>query len=227
MADLSIFKTYAPATPERYTTNDHRPRTDVFSEQWLDAWAIQLIAGGMDCDEARAFIQANWATYEVSNEAGDTYFIQRVIAKRDSVIDLCNAVDWNGGSGGIFITRDLELENPNTIGGQNLPAVCTPNPTIAVDGTWGRLTFEGFVGSDTTWFPLVEAVETINVNSWFCQVSNCCGGGNTINGGGQFLIPAVNMPEPEAQQATTPILGSALYLANHTFQFVRNFGRVK
>lgn len=227
MSDPILFKWYGPLTPTVTETNLHRPTTFIYSEQWFDQWPGQLIASGMTCDEAKLYIAENWNKIFWTDPDGNPQEGIRVIARADTFVDLCDAVEWNGGTGGTFYIRVTETSPAISIGGINSEFVCTPSPTKEVDGTWSLLIFEGFVNTDTRWLPVVEAITALDIDKWFCNSSNCCGGGNTINGGGQFLIPAVNLPEPVAQEATTPILGSALYLANHTFQFVRNFGRVK
>lgn len=63
---------------------------------------------------------------------------------------------------------------------------------------------------------------------WCCisEGFGCCAtpGGNFAP---RFLIPTPLTPQPGEEKVTTPLLYTPLYLANHTFQFVSNFGRVK
>ncbi|HKY45604.1 MAG TPA: hypothetical protein VJM50_21120, partial [Pyrinomonadaceae bacterium] len=168
------FKTYGTGTPVMWTSPDHRPRSMVFSEQWFDNWPAQLMDGGMTCQQAFAYIEDNWQFVPgLVNEDGSPAIISRLIVKADSVVALCSALAYNGGTGGTFVTRDLDLINPVTIGGQNTPETCTPSPTTTADG-WGNLVFDGFVGTASTWLPLVEIIETVDLIGWYNCIAPTC-----------------------------------------------------
>jgi hypothetical protein len=63
---------------------------------------------------------------------------------------------------------------------------------------------------------------------WCCLTAgySCCGGGGGTDRMG-FLIPRPATPTPGQESSSVPVLGKLLYFANHTFQFVNNFGRTK
>lgn len=64
---------------------------------------------------------------------------------------------------------------------------------------------------------------------WCCNATGCVPGGcgATAFYGGRFLIPPPATPAPGEENSTTPILFTPLYLANYTYQFIKNYGRVK
>jgi len=218
------FKTYVTATPENHRANDHRIYAFVYSEQWLDNWPTLLIAGGMTCDEAKAYIAANWQTFPFFDEdLGEEIQVPRIIAKAESFFDLCAAINF-GSNGGVFNTRDLSLGPLTEIGSSLTEFVCTPSPTYQADGTWGLLEFEGFVSGTTTWTPSVEAIATLDIDGWFPCVSECGGGGINPSLAPHFVFPRPTTPPPVGERATTPFLESPIVLSNHTYQFQNNFG---
>lgn len=222
-----IFKTYNTGIPEGRRSNDHKIHAYVNSEQWFDDWPRQLMAGGMTCQEARDYISANWQQIEVFDEVlGELVMIPRIIAQADSFLSLCGALNYNAGSGGTWVQFDLELLNPVTIGGQNEPGVCTPSISTPVDGTWGLIRYDSFVGSTSTWLPDVFKINTVDVNKWFCCRTECCGTGIPIGGGSAFLIPGADMPSPVQENSSTPLIKTPVYLSNHTWAFRNNFGRL-
>lgn len=72
-------------------------------------------------------------------------------------------------------------------------------------------------------------MQSFDFNLWFCCAAapfGCTEGcGASIPMGGRFLIPPPANPGP-GENVSTPILGTPLYLSNHTFQFTANYGRV-
>lgn len=216
------YKTYTTASPDNFLPfGSTSIFATVYSEQWLDDLPRQLIAGGMSCQDAKIFVASNW---NVINDGGGNLY-PRLIVKAESFVDLCAAIAWNGGTGGNFETRDIELQNPTEIGGISGPFNCTPGANIQADGTWGQLSFLGFVATATRWNPVVECIDRLDIDKWFCCRTECCG--STIPGGsGGFLIPAPTLIPPVDEKASIPILNNPLYLANHTWAFRNNFGRL-
>ena len=220
------YKTYADKTPENHRANDHRIYAFVYSEQWFDNWPTLLMEGGMSCAEAKAFIIENWQTFTFfDEEIGADVQVPRIIAKAGEYFGLCSAINF-GTNGGLFNTRDLSLGPLTQIGSSTTEFVCTPSPNYQADGTWGLLEFEGFVSGTTTWTPLVTAIDTVDIDAWFCCRTSCCGGGSGSLAPG-FLIPRPAAPTPVEQKVSTPILHNPLYLSNHTYQFQNNFGVIK
>lgn len=216
------YKTYTTASPANFlpfgTTSIYAV---VYSEQWLDALPARLIAGGMSCQDAKIFINTNWNN--ISDGGGNFY--PRLIVKAETFVGLCSAIAWNGGSGGLFYAYDVNEQNPIELGGINEPLVCTPGANIQFDGSIGRLEFRGFVGTSTRWNPVVECIDQLDIDRWFCCRTECCG--STIPGGsGGFLIPKPTLIPPVDEKASIPILNNPLYLANHTWAFRNNFGRI-
>lgn len=216
------YKTYTTASPVNFIPiSTTSPFAVVYSEQWLDDLPRQLIDGGMSCQDAKIFIASNWNIID----GGDGNFYPRLIVKAQSFVDICSAFSWNTGSGGTWTLRDLLLQNPNEIGGSNSQFICTPTAPVQADGSWGNLIFNGFVASTSRWNPVVECIDQLDIDRWFCCRTECCG--STIPGGsGGFLIPAPTLIAPVDEKASIPILNNPLYLANHTWAFRNNFGRI-
>jgi len=63
---------------------------------------------------------------------------------------------------------------------------------------------------------------------WCCvsEGYGCCASPSAFFGG-RFLIPPPTNPQPGEEGITTPLLYTPIYLSNHTFQFINNYGRVK
>ncbi len=218
-----IFKTYTTGVPTAVLSNDNRNFFIVYSEQWFDDWPRQLMDGGMTCQEARDYISAHWQT------TGDgTPFnpvTPRLIVKANSTMAACAAFNLNDSTGGNFYAQDIELGAPVEVGGSSGGA-CTPSANYPVDGSWGSFFFESFVSSDSTWLPTVDIIGTVDINKWFCCRTDCCGSGLPPGGAPQFLIPGPDMPSPVEEKSSVPILNNPLYLANHTWAFKNNFGRL-
>jgi len=67
----------------------------------------------------------------------------------------------------------------------------------------------------------------INPDDLFCCVTEgqCCDAPPVGSATG-FLIPRPENPAPVEENISTPLLNTALYLSNHTYQFTANYGRV-
>lgn len=230
-----LFKTYGPGQPKQFNApTAFRVWWQVYSEQWLDSLPAALIASGMTCQEARDYISANLAN-----------ILSRTIVKAGTVIPgFPDAIvfGYNGTGSppdyGNWQKRtdpviDLTIDYAANIDAGALDS----RATVTVDGTWvifAAVVFASYPSTNpgsipfdySAWLPTVEVVTSIDVNKWFCENSNCCGSGIPIGGGSQFLIPGPDMPDPVQQNSTVPLIKTPVYLANHTWSFRNNFGRL-
>lgn len=235
MTDFSLFKTYGAGIPAQVNVPiSFRVNWQVYSEQWLDNLPNQLMAGGMTCPQARDYLLAHYDT-----------LINRIIVKRDTVLEgYPGAINfaYNGTGSppdyGSWYMRtadvtDLDVEYVANVFVDALSAVAN----IPVDGSWNIFDAKVFASYPSTnpgsipfdysaWLPTMQRITSIDVEQWFCNVTSCCGVPSNPSTASHFLIPASSTPNPVEEKASVPILRNAVYLSNHTFQFVRNFGRL-
>lgn len=234
MTDFSLFKQYGPGIPAQLDVPiSFRVNWQIYSEQWLDNLPAQLMAEGMTCQEARDYLSAH---YDI--------LINRIIVKRDTVIPCFpDGIDFTyNGTGSppdygnwrsrVGIPTDLDT----IYLAQDFVAGLPDLSSVTVDGTWDIFNGQVFAAYPSTnpgsipfnysaWLPPMERITAIDINKWFCNVTQCCGSG-TFGGASQFLIPAPDMPSPVEEKSSIPILNNPLYLANHTWAFRNNFGRI-
>ncbi|HKY45376.1 MAG TPA: hypothetical protein VJM50_19950, partial [Pyrinomonadaceae bacterium] len=85
-----------------------------------------------------------------------------------------------------------------------------------------------FVGTASTWLPLVEIIETVDLIGWYnCIAPTCSIVPIGPTEAPHFLIPRSDTPDPVEEKASVPMLNALIKLSNHTYQFIRNFGRVQ
>lgn len=236
MTDFSLFKTYDLGKPVQFNRpSDFVVEMQVWSEQWLDGLPQRLIDSGMTCQQARDYITANYAQ-----------ILGRCFVKRDFVMDGFSA----------FVNPVLGAGSPpdygNVFNRVAVPDDITPGADYSattfvegfpvmngtpVDGTWNLLSVKTFAAFPSTnpgtlptaygaWLPDVLRITSIDINKWFCNVTQCCSAGIPANGAASFLIPQLEMPAPVEEKSSVPLIKSAVYLSNHSFQFIRNFGRL-
>lgn len=130
----------------------------------------------------------------------------------------------------------------------------TVDPGPDAYGGWEKSISDGFIDNTTFGWPMVinspvrvfnievtgdlggssatinRTVPILDIGSfdfeeWWCYYSGCCAAPTFF--GGRFLIPPPASPAPGEENVTTPLLYTPIYLSNHTFQFIRDFGRNK
>jgi len=236
MTDFSLFKTYGPGQPIQFDRpSDFTVELQVWSEQWLDGLPLRLIAGGMTCQQARDYITANIAT-----------ILGRCIVRRDTVIDgfsaFVNPVDGAGsppdyGNAYTRFPANDNLVPPADYSATTFFAGFPDLINVTVNGDWDIFSVKTFAAYASTnpgtpphdygaWLPTVERIIEIDINRWFCNVTQCCGVPIPVGGASSFLMPKADMPSPVEENSSTPLIKTPVYLANHTWAFKNNFGRL-
>jgi len=235
MTDFSLFKTYGAGQPLQFNSpSDFYVGWQIYSEQWLDSLPQRLIDDGMTCQQARDYLTAHYDE-----------LMSRVIIKRDTVMaGFPSGIDFGfNGTGSPpdygnwyireTVPNDLDVVFVPTEFLAGLPDLAT----ITIDGAWDTLAARTFASYPSTnpgsipfnysaWIATGQRVTSIDINKWFCNVTSCCGTGFPVGGGSQFLIPGPDMKEPVQENSSIPLIKTPVYLANHTWAFKNNFGRL-
>jgi len=198
----------------------------LLSESLFNSYPSILLSSGFDCQGAHDYILANLASI-INSVVPDGYALAAV-ACADLINPYPATIGWK-------VETDLIAYGVNYKDDDECAINDTaPWPMVfGPGGNVGSVTFRfnqqnaGPGMPDVGISRIVNRVDVANFNYelWWCAHSGCCAPVETFYGG-RFLIPPPASPLPGEEGVTTPLLFTPIYLSNHTFQFVANYGRI-
>lgn len=229
----------------------------IYSEQWFDSIPARLIAGGMTPEQALAYCESNvpiLLNKNVVARAGT--FVPTCPATGSRIAPTPNldngfwyVLPFNYLPDArtyvredIFFVTEVGRKNSQA-GGPGGNGVCFMWPAAApyeitpgecpVNGSWDYFAFESSSADQGNipglpfryyWLPEVEALLQItNIANWFNGVVD---NEPPPSPPSKFLIPPENLT-PVQSNIVTPELSKMIRVSNHTYQFEKNFGRIK
>jgi len=193
-------------------------------ESYFNGLPNEYLGFGLTCEQAYDAIIPSLPTVVPTVVANGTVIAAPVEADFDMPVGGSIILRVDGAFAGSYARSEGGFEDATTF----------PWPGVAGVNFFQNLQFQvtdagGGVNSEMN-YTINSLSEPFDEDEWWCCNATGCvpgGCGAAVFFGGRFLIPSPGIPAPGEENISTPLLRTPLYLSNHTYQFTKNFGRIK